>query len=147
MEVMSCHGHLPLNDMEGISSVPPPLNQHLPHHTTSRALKKKAHKWLKDSFPYQGHNLDPEWLVPILKGFWVTPTQKWRPPLTLTKTSIWESYWTKISDRKVLQHVLDIYLCLQAKAWGRILKSMRTQTRTCIHMLYKQVRIIMHIAL
>ena len=58
---MRSHGHLPLNDMEGMGSVPLPLSQHLPQQTTSRALKKKGHKWLKDGFPYP---LLPEPLFP-----------------------------------------------------------------------------------
>ena len=52
VEVIRSDGHLPASNVEGVGSIPPPLNQGLCQDSTGRPLEHQTDDWLET------HNID-----------------------------------------------------------------------------------------
>ena len=51
VEVVKSHRHLPLNNVKGVGSIPPPFNEALHQGSTHKLLRKKTNDRLEDRLP------------------------------------------------------------------------------------------------
>ena len=65
VEVIRSHYYLPLSNMKGVSSIPPPLNKALNQGSTYGPFQKKANDKLKARFPDKGPDFRKKNIVPL----------------------------------------------------------------------------------
>ena len=65
VEVVGGHYHLPLSNIKGVSSIPPPLSKALHQGSTCGPFQKKANDSLEARFPNIGPGFRAEKVVPF----------------------------------------------------------------------------------
>ena len=74
VEVVGSHRHLPLSDIKGVGSIPPPLNEALHQGSTRKLLRKKTNDKLEAWLPDVGPSFGDKKVMPLHHDVSAPPT-------------------------------------------------------------------------